>query len=423
MHLCAAVSADVIVCSGNDDCGDALVQNADFGPAFQCIPDLTFFAVTCADLQVHAHHAHVLFGEILAMLTVDVQLVLQALVAAGEALNQVVFIFHVVDVVFWNHHASAHGALVAVLSPVRHVSHNACEMVLVAAIQAYEVTSGVGGIKADGATVLFFGLFSGLVWSCWHELHVGKVVLVVLVRGLSGGVRVRVNQNNFIAFIDFIVLNVHNFVAHNFGFGPSDGRQLPFVGIQQHFQSDNLQAGENQVLAIAGLDLDGALPIQIKQVFNSATDRIVLDGVENDPAANHLNWNFLYSVCLYSEFVFVFVTFVFVTDFKGGKSFNEVFVFRDFFFGDFGDFVDFVGFVDFGDFVDFVGFVDFFAMVFIDWVGDFVIGFDDVREFAHAPHLQMIAGIVQTLTLDFIAVTVFGLLIADAAAAAVKHVV
>ena len=40
-----------------------------------------------------------------------------------------------------------------------------------------------------------------------------------------------------------------------------------------------------------GLDLDGALPVQVKQVLDYTTDSGVLNGVDDDDAADHLHWH------------------------------------------------------------------------------------------------------------------------------------
>ena len=145
------VFPDVVVRGIHHDLDDALVQNADFGTALQCILGIAFLVVTHADLQVHAHHARVLFGEVLAMLAVQVQLVLQALVVARKALKHFVFVVHAA---LLNHCSAAHGALVAVGSAVRHVSDHACKVELVAAVQAHEVASGVGDVKADRTAIV-----------------------------------------------------------------------------------------------------------------------------------------------------------------------------------------------------------------------------------------------------------------------------
>jgi hypothetical protein len=55
-------------------------------------------------------------------------------------------------------------------------------------------------------------------------------------------------------------------------------------------------------------------------------------------------------------------------------------------------------------------------LVLVNFVLDLVnfvfvlFGFQDVFDFTFAPHFQMASGIVQTLALDFVAVTVFVLL-------------
>ena len=155
-----------------------------------------------------------------------------------------------------------------------------------------------------------------------------------------------------------------------------------------------MRVGVNLVLALIGLDLDGALPVQVKQILDCTTDRSVLDGVDDDAAADHLHWRGLNFV-LYLNFV-NFVLVDFVLDLVN-------FVLMDFVL----DLVDFFVLVNF--------FVLDFVLVTLDLVNlmDFVFvlfGFQDVFDFTFAPHFQMAAGIVQTLALDFVAVTVFVLL-------------
>ena len=94
-------------------------------------------------------------------------------------------------------------------------------------------------------------------------------------------------------------------------------------------------------------------------MFNGPAHRFVVNGVDDDHAANHLHWRFFVG-----------------SDFVGRTDFRAHFFFLDF--------------------------ID-------DFFGFFLIGLDDVLEFTHAPHLQM-ASIVHATAFDFVAVTVFVLL-------------
>ena len=94
-HAGMVVLADVVVCCVLNDLGDALVQNADFGSAFQCIPGLAFFAMARTDLQVHGHNAHVLFGQVCTMLSVQIQFCQHAPVVTCEEGNHLFRFIHI----------------------------------------------------------------------------------------------------------------------------------------------------------------------------------------------------------------------------------------------------------------------------------------------------------------------------------------
>ena len=91
---------------------------------------------------------------------------------------------------------------------------------------------------------------------------------------------------DFIHF--FIVLNLHNFFVFFVSwYGRQNFRVFVFV---KYFQVTHLGNSENQVLAIAGLNVDGALSVQLKQGLDSAAMNALAGRLNHNSATNELDW-------------------------------------------------------------------------------------------------------------------------------------
>ena len=178
-----------------------------------------------------------------------------------------------------NHRTATHGALIAVVTAVGHVAHDACEMELVSAVQAHEVAGGVGCIKADCAAHGFF-FFVVVV-----NLH--NLVFVLVVVNLDDFVLVNLDDFVLVNFVlvNFVLVNLDDFVLVNLDdfvldlvlvlVAVWDGRWFfgffRFFGVK-HLQRDDLGGGEHVVFAIGGHNVDGALSVQFKQANKCATE-------------------------------------------------------------------------------------------------------------------------------------------------------
>ena len=251
VHGCAVVLTNVIVGTACNDCRDALVQIACVGPAIQRVTGGLLLIVTQSDLKVHVHRTRVFHCDLCAILSRALQLILQALVSFNGLANE---LFHFItsisifirDVVVLNHVIAAHGALVAIVSAVGQVAHDAREMELVPAVQAHEVAGGVGCIKADRAAVVFF--FGLRLWLLrFFGLRLCLCFIIVF------------NQHNLVVF------NHHNF----FLIASWYRRQRFFFFLNHwflnHLQRSDLGGCEYPVFTIGACDVDGALPVQHKQ--------------------------------------------------------------------------------------------------------------------------------------------------------------